>query len=60
MFILLRGIRDNTGTPHKPGEVIQVVTATKRAQFDDRTMYTVQFSNGARGAVFQEEIEENV
>ena len=55
--LLMRQLRDNEGMVHNPGESVKLGTPIKRATFDDRTMYNVQFSNGAKGALFEDEIQ---
>jgi hypothetical protein len=51
-------VRDNNGGIHKPGELIELISSSKRSTFDDRVLLNVKFNDNSRGAVFEEEVND--
>ena len=55
--ILRRCVPDQSiGRMHHPGEHVSILRTYRQSDFSDRMMYSVQFEDGSRGAVFVEEV----
>ena len=57
LAILIKPVRDNCGRWHKVGEQVALVSMNVRAEFDTRLLINVVFDDGARGALFSDEIQ---
>jgi len=60
MTKLTRVVRDNNGLYHCPPEPLTVMSIVNRSLSDDRVMINVTFQNGNRGAVFNDEVGEDI
>lgn len=55
--ILRRAVPDQSvGRMHHPGERLHILRTYKQSDFSERMMYSVQFEDGSRGAVFVDEV----